>query len=75
VFFRDSCRTQARRLGVRGWVRNRPDRTVEIVAEGPRDVVDQFLDWCREGPPRAQVTGIVVTDEALAAEREFRIIY
>jgi acylphosphatase len=75
VFYRDSCRTQAERLGVRGWVRNRPDRTVEIVAEGPRDVVDQFLDWCREGPPRARVTGMVVTDEALAAERGFRIVY
>jgi acylphosphatase len=75
VFFRDSARAQAQRLGVRGWVRNRSDRTVEIVAEGPRDVVDQFLDWCRVGPPRAQVTGIAVTDEVVAAERGFRIVY
>ncbi len=75
VFFRDSCRAQAQRLGVRGWVRNRPDRTVEIVAEGPRDVVEDFLDWCRQGPPRAQVTGIVVVDEVPAAERGFRVRY
>ncbi|MGA7757289.1 MAG: acylphosphatase [Ilumatobacteraceae bacterium] len=75
VFFRDSCRAEAQRLGVRGWVRNRSDRTVEVVAEGRRDVIDQFLDWCRHGPPRAQVTGIAVTDEPLRAERSFRIEY
>jgi acylphosphatase len=75
VFFRDSCRSQAQRLGVRGWVRNLPDHTVEVVAEGPRDRVDQLLDWCRLGPPRAQVTGLVVTDEVPAAERGFRILY
>ena len=75
VFFRDSCRSEAQRLGIRGWVRNRPDRTVEVVAEGPRERVDQFLDWCRQGPPRAQVTGIAVTDEVPAAERGFRILY
>ena len=75
VFFRDSCRSQAQRLGVRGWVRNLPDRTVEVVAEGPRDRVDQLLDWCRHGPPRAQVTGIAVTDEVPAAERGFRILH
>jgi acylphosphatase len=75
VFYRDSCRTEARRLGVRGWVRNRADGTVEVVAEGPRDSVDQLLTWCRQGPPRASVTGVSVTDEAPAAEREFRISY
>ena len=75
VYFRDSCRSEAQRLGVSGWVRNRPDRTVEVVAEGPRDRVDRFLDWCRQGPPRAQVTGVVVTDEVPAAERGFRVVY
>ena len=75
VFFRDSCRAEAQRLGVRGWVRNRPDGSVEVVAEGSRDRVDRLLDWCREGPPRSTVTGIVVTDEVPRAERPFRIEY
>ena len=75
VFFRDSCRSTARGLGIRGWVRNRSDGTVEVVAEGPRERVDQFLNWCREGPPRARVTGMVVTDEVPAAERGFRVVY
>ena len=75
VFYRDSCRAEAQRLGVRGWVRNRSDRTVEVVAEGPRDRVEQLLAWCRQGPPRATVSGITVTDEVPAAERGFRIEY
>jgi acylphosphatase len=75
VFYRDSCRAEAQRLGVRGWVRNRSDQTVEVVAEGPRERIDQFLDWCRKGPPRATVTAMTVADEVPAAERHFRIEY
>ncbi len=75
VFYRDSCQRVASGLGVRGWVRNRSDGTVEIVAEGRREAVDALLDWCREGPPRAHVVGITVTDEALAGERGFRVRY
>lgn len=75
VFYRDSCRAQAQRLGVRGWVRNRSDGSVEVVAEGPRERVEQLLTWCRQGPPRAAVTGLAVTDEVVAAERGFRIQY
>jgi acylphosphatase len=75
VFYRDSCCREARRLGVRGWVRNRADRSVEVVAEGPRDRVDQLLDWCRHGPPSAIVSKISVTDEVPRAEREFHVDY
>jgi acylphosphatase len=75
VFYRDSCCREARRLGVRGWVRNRADRSVEVVAEGPRDRVDQLLDWCRQGPPSATVSKISVTDEVPRAEREFHVEY
>jgi acylphosphatase len=75
VFYRDSCRREAQRLGVSGWVRNRADGSVEVVAEGPRERVEDLLTWCRQGPPRASVTGLSVTDEAPAAERSFRVEY
>jgi acylphosphatase len=75
VFYRDSCRREAQRLGVRGWVRNRSDGAVEVVAEGQRSKVDELLTWCRQGPPQARVTGISVTDEVPTAERSFRIEY
>ena len=64
VGFRWSVSREARRLGVRGWVRNRSDGTVEVVAEGPEDAVAALVAWCRSGPGDAQVTGVDVTDEA-----------
>jgi len=75
VFYRDSCRREAQRLGVRGSVRNRPDGSVEVVAEGPRANVDKLLAWCRHGPPRAVVRRISISDEVPVAERSFRIEY
>jgi acylphosphatase len=75
VFYRDSCQQMARRLGVRGSVRNRHDGAVEVVAEGARDAVDALLAWCREGPPRAQVTGLAITDEPPIGETSFRVAY
>ena len=62
VYFRQSSAEEARRLGVRGWVRNRRDGTVEAVAEGDRALVDAFVSWCRRGPPMASVTELDLTE-------------
>lgn len=55
VFFRASTEAEARRLGLTGWVRNCPDGSVEVVAEGPRAKLENLVAWCRHGPPHAQV--------------------
>jgi acylphosphatase len=55
VFFRDFTRGHAISLGLTGYVRNLPNGTVEMVAEGPRDSLDRFLEQIRIGPTRAQV--------------------
>jgi acylphosphatase len=55
VFFRATTVAQAQRLGVTGWVRNRPDGSLETVAEGSRAKIDEFIAWCRHGPAGAQV--------------------
>jgi acylphosphatase len=73
VFFRDTCRSVARELGVTGWAHNRDDGTVEVVAEGSRDAVGGLVAWCREGPPRAEVTGVEIFEESPAGERNFEI--
>lgn len=64
VGYRMSAQWKARELGLVGWVRNRPGGAVELVAEGPGDVLDQFIAWCRSGPPVARVTNVQVTREA-----------
>ena len=60
VSFRYYAEQQARRLGVTGWVRNEPDGSVAVHAEGPEDAVDALVDWCRSGPPMARVRHVAV---------------
>ena len=63
VFFRDSCRREALRWGVAGWVRNLPDGRVEAAFEGQRYGVEAMVDWCRRGPRHAHVTSVHAEDE------------
>ncbi len=62
VFFRDSCRTEARDAGVRGWVTNAPDGTVRAHFEGAADAVDRLVAWVRHGPRHADVERVDVDD-------------
>ncbi len=64
VFFRDSCRREAERLGVAGWIRNEPDGTVAGHFEGPGDAVEALVRWCHDGPPRARVERVDVQEDA-----------
>ncbi|HZM39464.1 MAG TPA: acylphosphatase [Acidimicrobiales bacterium] len=73
VWYRESCRREAERLGVGGWVRNRPDGRVEIEAEGPRPAVDALLTWAGIGPPRAVVDRMAVDDRPPLGESRFRV--
>jgi len=63
VFFRASCQQEAVRHGVAGWVSNRPDGAVEAVFEGDEVAVEAMVAWCRQGPPRAQVSDVDARDE------------
>ena len=69
VFFRGAALDEAHDLGLTGWVRNRPDRTVEIVAEGDRRNLEMLLAWAYQGPPSARVDR--VDTEWLPASGEF----
>jgi acylphosphatase len=73
VWFRDSCRDQARAAGVAGWVRNRLDGAVEAELEGPPAAVDRVVAWCRTGPPRARVDAVGVTALSPTGERTFHV--
>lgn len=72
VFYRESCRREAARLGIAGSARNRADGTVEVVIEGEADLVAQLERWCRVGPPSAVVTRVDVRDEPVEGLLGFR---
>ncbi|MFH1938268.1 MAG: acylphosphatase [Patescibacteria group bacterium] len=55
VMFRDSTRRKAKKLGLVGWVINKSDGTVKVVAEGEEKDLKQFIDWCYNGPMLAKV--------------------
>ena len=73
VWFRDSCREQARAEHVGGWVRNRADGAVEAEFEGAPDAVDRMIDWCRHGPPRARVDAVDVVSIPATGDATFHI--
>ena len=62
VWFRESMRSEAERLGVTGWVRNAPDGSVESMVHGPDAAVDALIAWAHVGPPKARVASVVLTD-------------
>jgi acylphosphatase len=73
VSFRWYCRNEATARGVGGFARNLPDGRVEAVFEGDPEKVDAMVEWCRHGPPPAQVRGIDVSEEPTTGERDFTI--
>ena len=62
VGFRLNARHQARELGLTGWVRNLPDRRLELCFQGEQGIVSEMEDWCRVGPPCARVMDISISD-------------
>ena len=63
VFFRETTRRKAAALGVSGWVRNRPEGSVEAVFEGEPRHVDELVAWCGHGPIGAEVDEVETVEE------------
>lgn len=55
VFFRALAKEKALELGIVGWIKNTADGGVALVAQGEEVQLQAFLQWCRKGPPRADV--------------------
>jgi acylphosphatase len=72
VGYRDGLCAQALRHGVRGWVRNRRDRTVEAILQGEAAAVEAVLAWARRGPPAARVTGVTTRPASGELDRPYR---
>lgn len=73
VGFRWATRARARLLGVSGFVRNEIDGSVYIEAEGAAAGIDQFIAWCRKGPPGAIVDRAEVSEGDVKGFKDFEI--
>ncbi|MDB5106762.1 MAG: acylphosphatase [Fibrobacteres bacterium] len=73
VFFRASARAEANRLGLDGFVRNEEDGCVFAEAEGDRAKLDEFLAWCRQGPPHARVEGVEAAPGEVRGYKGFHV--
>ena len=65
VFYRARARAAGADLGLRGWVRNLDDGTVETRACGSAEAVEQYIDWCHQGPTAARVGRIEIRELAI----------
>jgi acylphosphatase len=74
VAFRAWTADMAEELGLCGWVRNRRDGSVEALFAGPREVVEEMIAQCREGPPAARVMAVEIEEEGGEAPRGFDIM-
>jgi acylphosphatase len=73
VAFRWTTKERARELGVAGWVRNLPDGSVEVWAEGAAPSVELLLEWLRHGPPSARVDDVALADESPSGAARFEV--
>jgi acylphosphatase len=75
VCFREATRREAERLGVAGTVRNEPDGSVFIEAEGEEKRIEKLVAWCRVGPPAAAVARLDVIEGPLRGYDGFRVTF
>jgi len=76
VFFRQNALRYAMKIGIRGYIRNLEDGSLEAVYQGPKDKVDQMLQWTKRGPPYAFVSSYRIRWENPADDfSAFEVMY
>ena len=74
VFYRATAKDVADLTGVKGWVRNLPNDNVEITATATEESLQKFINWCKQGPPKAKVVDVIVEQLDTEEFSGFRII-
>lgn len=75
VFFRHTARMRAEKLGLTGWTRNEGNGSVAMTVEGGEAALNEFLAWCRQGPPLARIEGVKAEwQEATGEFKRFEIL-
>ena len=74
VYYRAFVSRNAARLGVTGYVRNLPDNSVEILAEGEKAQLEKLIEYLKQGPPGASVDDLELTWSAYTGQyRDFQV--
>lgn len=74
VWYRGSTQQKAQALNLLGWVKNETDGSVSILAEGPSESMDLFVEWCQQGPTHARVDRVDIQEQTLQHFTGFQII-
>ncbi|MFT6810973.1 MAG: acylphosphatase [Saprospiraceae bacterium] len=74
VYFRRDTQIEAQRLGLSGSVKNLPDSSVFIEAEGSDEKLEEFVKWCTQGPELANVSEILVSELSLKEDTSFEVL-
>ncbi len=61
VFFRASTKDEAIKHGIKGWVQNKQNGDVEVLASGEEKNLEEFVKWCHKGPSKAIVKNVVIS--------------
>ena len=73
VFYRATAKKIAEELGVKGWIKNTNDNNVESIISGTEEQVQQFIEWCKKGPARAEVNEVIATVVEDKSFNDFKI--
>ena len=74
VFFRASAEEIAKLHKISGWIRNTHDKKVEVLITGADEDIQKFIEWCKNGPDKAVVEDVIITDKPLQTFSRFKVI-
>jgi acylphosphatase len=74
VFYRKTAKDKAIEIGVKGEIKNMPDETVHLTATGTSEQLEKLIEWCKQGPPRAEVANVLVEELQVRSFDEFRVV-
>lgn len=75
VYYRNSAKEEAEKLGITGWVRYISEGRVEAMATGSPEQLEKFITWCRRGPEKALVEDVITTPLSEQKFEDFNAIF
>lgn len=74
VFYRVTAKKIGDKIGITGWIKNRNDDDVEAMVTGTQQQLDKFINWCRQGPEKANVDDVIVKPEKETTFNDFVVV-